>query len=71
MNRAAAGRASGLQVGIDAVAVLADVAAGQRAAVDRHQHLAAGRLGHGASTAGTRALCAPVKPPERSCAPLL
>jgi hypothetical protein len=23
------------------------------------------------STKGTRALCAPVKPPERSCAPLL
>ena len=34
-------------VGVDAVAVLVDVAAGQRAAVDRDEHLAAGGLGQG------------------------
>src|SRR5271166_1365716 len=43
----AASRVSGGQIGIDAVAILANVATGHRPIVDGHQHLLAGSLGHG------------------------
>src|SRR5208283_2592038 len=46
-KRAASRRAAGLQVGVDAVAVLSHIAAGKRTAVDGDDLLGAGRLGHG------------------------
>ena len=44
---AASGRFSRLQVGVDAGPILADVATGERTAVNRVEHLAAGLLGEG------------------------
>ncbi len=67
---AVAGRAAGLQVGIDAVAVGADIAARKRAGVNGNRFFGSRSLGHGQHEGNARALRAG-KPDGRFCAPLL
>ena len=53
-----AGRAALLDVGIYAIAILANIATGHRTVVNRYQHLFAGSLGHGEHERNPCALCA-------------